>query len=130
MIRKILLDKFGTTEFLDGDITAKKVDINPSLNESGYNKLVAKLNAIEKDPVQVDLYLKTHGLDKVEGLKDYILNNDIKQDSVNNLIQTQNYKNIADQAHGFLGVKKAIDAYKNTEKYTYKTNVKYVFVYF
>lgn len=83
------------------------------------------LESLEKDPVQVDLYLKTHGLDKVEGLKDYILNNDIKQDSVNNLIQTQNYKNIASQAHGFIGVRKAIDEYNkgikngslNTEKF-------------
>lgn len=89
----------------------KKIDIIPTLDELKFDKLVAKLNAIEKDPVQVDLYLKTHGLEQVEGLKDYILNNDIKQDSVNNLIQTQNYKNIANQAHGFTGVNAAIKEY-------------------
>ena len=83
----------------------------PTFNESTYNDLIAQLNTLENDPVQVDLYLKAHGLNEVEELKNYILNNNIKRDSVNNLIQTQNYKNIADQAHGFKGVKNAINKY-------------------
>ena len=77
MIGKILLDKFGVTEFLGRDITKKKVANIPTFNESTYNDLIAQLNTLENDPVQVDLYLKAHGLDNVEELKDYILNNEI-----------------------------------------------------
>ena len=106
--------------FLNGEIVAKKVDIIPTLNESKYNKLVAKLNALEKDPVQVDLYLKAHGLEQVEGLKDYILNNDIKQDSVNELITKQNYKNTANQAYGIMGVNTAIKEYNKGIKEEYR----------
>ena len=102
------------TEKLGGE-TVKKVHIISDFpTEAKFNRFKADIDRLEKDPVQVDLYLKTHGLDKVEGLKDYILNNDIKQDSVNNLIQTQNYKNIASQAHGFIGVRKAIDEYNES----------------
>ena len=90
-----------------------------------------EINNIEKYPVQVDLYLKAHGLNEVEELKNYILNNNIKRDSVNNLIQTQNYKNIADQAHGFKGVKNAINKYNagitqtdfDTEKFVSTVNL-------
>lgn len=130
LIGKTILDSIGWTEKLGGT-TQPKITPIVEMNDLDFWLFKRDLESIEKDPVQVDLYLKTHGgLDKVEGLKDYILNNDIKQDSVNNLIQTQNYKNIADQAHGYLGVKKAINEYKNIEKYTYKTNAKYIFVYF
>ena len=131
MIGKILLDKFGVTEFLGRDITKKKVANIPTFNESTYNDLIAQLNTLENDPVQVDLYLKAHGLNEVEELKNYILNNNIKRDSVNNLIQTQNYKNIADQAHGFKGVKNAINKYNagitqtdfDTEKFVSTVNL-------
>ena len=111
MIGKIVLDKIGITNKLGGEIVKKVQIISDFPNETKFNHFKSEIDRLEKDPVQVDLYLKTHGLDKVEGLKDYILNNDIKQDSVNNLIQTQNYKNIADQAPGILGVKKALDSY-------------------
>lgn len=114
------------TEKLGGE-TVKKVHIISDFpTEAKFNRFKADIDRLEKDPVQVDLYLKTHGLEQVEGLKDYILNNDIKQGSINNLIQAQNYKNIADQAHGFTGVKKVIDEYNkgikngtlNAEKFT------------
>lgn len=126
MIGKTLLDKSGITKFFGGEINIKDIKPLPIyVDDTAWENFKADLDRLEKDPVQVDLYLKTHGLDKVEGLKDYILNNDIKQDSVNNLIQTQNYKNIASQAHGFIGVRKAIDEYNkgikngslNTEKF-------------
>lgn len=124
MIGKTILDSIGWTEKLGGTIQPK---IKPivEMNTTQFDEFKAYLDKIEKDPVQVDLYLKAHGLEQVEGLKDYILNNDIKQGSVNNLIQTQNYKNIANQAHGFKGIKKALDEYNagitkagfNTEKF-------------
>lgn len=114
MIGKTILDSIGWTKKLGGVTQPKIEPILEIDNLKDFWLFKADIDDLEKDPVQVDLYLKTHGLEQVEGLKDYILNNDnIKQDSVNNLIQTQNYKNIADQAHGFLGVKKAIDKYNN-----------------
>lgn len=115
MIGKTLLDKSGITKFFGGEINVKDIKPLPIyVDDTSWENFKSEIDRLEKDPVQVDLYLKTHGLDKVEGLRDYILNNDIKQSSVNNLIQTQNYKNIADQAHGFLGVKKAIDEYNKS----------------
>lgn len=45
-------------------------------------------------------------------MRNYILNNNIQQGSVNELIQRQNNKNIADQAHGLRGVNAAINEYK------------------
>lgn len=126
LIGKTILDKSGITEFFGGEINVKDVKPLPIyVDRTDWINFKDDLDRLEKDPVQVDLYLKTHGLDKVEGLRDYILNNDIKQSSVNNLIQTQNYKSIADQAHGIIGVKKAIDEYNegiengtlNTDKF-------------
>ncbi|MBQ4521624.1 MAG: hypothetical protein IJA10_01560 [Lachnospiraceae bacterium] len=94
------------------------IDIVPDLqNEIEFEKFVHKIEELDKDPVQVDLYLKTHGLDQVEGLKDYILNNDkLNMGSVNELINTQTYTNIANQAHGISGVNKAIKEYKRLSK--------------
>lgn len=113
LIGKTILDSIGWTEKLGGT-TQPKITPIVEMNDLDFWLFKRDLETLEKDPVQVDLYLKTHGLDKVEGLRDYILNNDIKQDSVNNLIQTQNYKNIAVQAHGYLGVKKAINEYNES----------------
>lgn len=112
LIGKTILDKSGITEFFGGEINIKDIKPLPIyVDRTDWVNFKSEINDLEKDPVQVDLYLKAHGLDQVEGLKDYILNNDIKQDSVNNLIQTQNYKNIANQAHGIKGVNSAIKEY-------------------
>ncbi len=108
---KTLLDNSGITEWLGGKINIKDKSIPVYIDKTDWNNFKAELDALEKDPVQVDLYLKAHGLEQVEGLKDYILNNDIKQNSVNELITQQNYTNIAKQASGFKGVNQAIDAY-------------------
>lgn len=124
---KILLDKFGVTEKTDSK-AVKKVNIIPYFpNEADFNLFKSELDRLEKDPVQVDLFLKTYGLEQVEGLKDYILNNDIQKDKVNELLPTQNFKNIASQAHGYTGVQKAIEAYNkslsvNSDKTTAATD--------
>lgn len=106
-----MLDKFGVTES-----NSIKVDVITNFKtEKEFNRLVQKIEELDKDPVQVDLYLKAHGLEQVEGLKDYILNNDkLNMGSVNELIASQNNKNIANQAHGYKGVKKAIDEYNKS----------------
>lgn len=41
---------------------------------------------------------------------------DISLAGVNDLIQNQNYNNIANAAHGYKGVKQAIDEYNNSLK--------------
>lgn len=110
MIGKTILDSIGLTEKLGGTIQPK-IEPIVQMNTKQFDTFKADLDKLEKDPVQVDLYLKAHGLEQVERLKDYILNNDVKQDSVNDLITQQNYTNIAEQAHGFKGVKQAIDEY-------------------
>lgn len=111
------------TEKLDGEIT-KKITIIPNFpNEAKFNQFKAELDALEKDPVQVDLYLKAHGLEQVEGLKDYILNNEIKQNSVNELITQQNFQNIAKQASGFKGVNEAINQYNKLTDTTSKSKL-------
>ena len=106
------MDSISWTEKIGGNINTKNIEPIPIyVDKTDWKNFKKEIDFLEKDPVQVDLYLKAHGLEQVEGLKEYILNNDIQQGSVNELIQTQNYKNIADQAHGFFGVKKAIDEY-------------------
>lgn len=122
LIGKTILDKSGITEFFGGEINIKDIKPLPIyVDRTDWVNFKSEINDLEKDPVQVDLYLKAHGLDQVEGLKDYILNNDIKQDSVNNLIQTQNYKNIANQAHGIKGVNSAIKEYNKVTTEASKT---------
>lgn len=114
MIGKILLGKFGVTENPDSK-TVKKINIIPNFPyEVEFNHFKSALDKLQKDPVQIDIYLKTQGLEQVKGLKDYILNNDIQKDHVNELIQAQNNINIANQAHGYSGVQKAIDAYNES----------------
>lgn len=109
LLGKTILNSIGLTEKV---IQPK---IQPIIDDYQFWLFKADLDKLENDPVEVDVYLKEHGLDQVQGLKDYISNNkNIKQNSVNNLIQAQNYQNIAKQAHGISGVKKAIDEYNNS----------------
>ena len=136
MIGKIISDRLGLTKLLGGEVNqVYKPIVKLDVIDDEWKTLINEIKAANGDTVKINLAIDKAGLKGVEGLQDYVMNQvnngkEIDNGSINNLIQTQNYKNIADQAHGFLGVKKAIDAYKNTEKYTYKTNVKYVFVYF
>lgn len=114
LIGKTILDGIGSIKKRNARIQPEAEPI--AKMETGYfNDFKSELKKIKKDPVQVDLYLKTHGLEQVENLRDYILNNNnIRYDSVNELISQQYFKNIANQAHGYSGVKKAIDEYNNS----------------
>lgn len=118
MIGKILADRLGWTDKLGGTENAKIGTIDPKTHED-----IEKLqNDIKKcnTTIEIDAVIKKHGLQEVENFSEHIKKlqaqgniDKLDKNKVNNLIQTQNYKNIADQAHGFLGVKKAIDKYNN-----------------
>lgn len=121
---KILLDNSGITKWLGGETNTKDIKPIPIYTDkTSWDNFKADLDRIKKDPVQVDLYLKAHGLKQVEGLRNYILNNNIQQGSVNELIQRQNNKNIADQAHGLRGVNAAINEYNKLTKYASRTKL-------
>lgn len=143
MIGKIIADLSGLTEKLSGQKNdkfenIKQINLNTKVNTDEWKKFKQEVKAAKGDTVKIKTAIDNSAfkdLKKVEGLYDYAVSKsqsgqNVRLKDINNLIQTQNYKNIADQAHGFLGVKKAINEYKNIEKYIYKTNVKYFFLYF
>lgn len=143
MIGKIIADFSGLTEKLDGKKngklkTIKKIDTEIEVDKTEWNKFQHEVKAAKGDTVKIKTAIDNSAfkdLKEVEELYNYAVSKsqsgqNVRLKDINNLIQTQNYKNIADQAHGFLGVKKAINEYKNIEKYIYKTNVKYFFLYF
>lgn len=134
LIGKIIADASGFTEKLGGEKNGKFEEIHEiKVKDDGWKKFKQEVKAADGDEIKIkaaidDSELKQ--LKKLDDLYNYAVNQssagkDVDLGSVNNLIQTQNYKNIADQAHGILGVKKAIDAYNegiengtlNTDKY-------------
>ena len=124
MIGKIIADFSGLTEKWGGEKNGgfdeiKQIKTNIGVNRTEWEKFKQEVKAADGDEIKIkaaidDSELKQ--LKNLDGLYDYAVNQssagkDVDLGSVNNLIQTQNYKTIADQAHGFLGVKKAIDSY-------------------
>lgn len=127
MIGKIIADFSGLTEKLDGQKNGtfdkiKPIKLDTEVNTDKWEKFKQEVKAADGDEIKIkaaidDSELKQ--LKNLDGLYDYAVNQssagkDVDLGSVNNLIQNQNYKNIADQAHGILGVKKAIDAYNES----------------
>ena len=119
MIGKIISDRLGLTKLLGGEVNqVYKPIVKLDVIDDEWKTLINEIKAANGDTVKINLAIDKAGLKGVEGLQDYVMNQvnngkEIDNGSINNLIQTQNYKNIADQAHGFLGVKKAIDKYNN-----------------
>ncbi len=118
MIGTTLLDKFEVTDKLGG---AQNKTINIA-TEIDNKELWQLKEAIQKcnTTAQVDIVIKEHGLDNIEGLPEHIKElyekgeiSNLKASNVNNLINQQNYKNIAQQAQGIKGVKQAIDFYND-----------------
>ena len=127
MIGKIIADFSGLTEKWGGEKNGgfdeiKQIKTNIGVNRTEWEKFKQEVKAADGDEIKIkaaidDSELKQ--LKNLDGLYDYAVNQssagkDVDLGSVNNLIQTQNYKNIADQAHGILGVNKAIDAYNES----------------
>lgn len=135
MIGKILADRWGWTKKLGGTEN-EIVHITTEVKDEKVKQLKKDIRDCNTT-AQVDVVIKEHGLSNIKGLPEHIKEvyekgeiDKLKLSDVNKFTITQRYNDIADQAHGFTGVKKTIKEYKNTEKYTYKTNAKYIFVYF
>lgn len=105
-----LLDKLGMAE---------NVKIEPIIKINS-TKIDELKEAIQKcnTTAQVDVIIKEHGLDNIEGLPEHIKElyekgeiNSLERSDVNNLINQHNYKTIANQAHGLSGVNNAIKEY-------------------
>ena len=120
MIGRIIADASGLTEKLGSQRNGKFEEIHQiKVENTEWNKFQQDVKAAKGDTVRIKTAIDNTALKnlrKVEGLYDYAVkqsnggkNVGLKQ--INNLIQTQNYKNIADQAHGFLGVNTAIKEY-------------------
>lgn len=119
MIGKILADHWGLTEKLDGTQN-ETINITTKVEDS-------KLQQLKKDikkcntTAQVDVVIKEHGLSNIEGLPEHIKGlykkgeiDKLDIEDVNKFTVSQRYNDIADQAHGIIGVKKAIDEYKDS----------------
>lgn len=133
MIGKIISDRFGLTELLGGEVAqVYEPIVQLRVNDDEWKTLINEIKAANRDTVKIKLAIDKAGLSDVDGLNDYIINQvnngkNIDNESVNSLIQSQNYQNIADAAHGYKGVKQAIDAYneslqKNDDNITIATN--------
>lgn len=118
MIGKTILDtnqpSSKSGEALNNVISPK---ITPFVDKTSWENFAEDIARKEKKPVQIDLALNQHGLDKVRGLRDYILNNDVlDKGKVNELINKQSYSDIAKNATGYRGVSNAIDKYNEILK--------------
>lgn len=117
MIGKTLADRLGWTEKLGGTKN-DAVNITTKIERTELDDLILDIKKCNTT-AQVDVAIKEHGLSDIEELPEHIKELYEKGDidklntgEINKFITNQQkYKNIADQAHGFLGVKKAIDEY-------------------
>lgn len=117
----------GLTEKLDGTKSGK-FETLVEVDRKQFDKLKSDIKAANGDEVKIKAVVDDSQLKNIEGVYNYILKqqknaNPLNQDSINDLIQTQNYTNIADQAFGFSGVNTAIKEYNriigdNTENQT------------
>lgn len=133
MIGKNISDRFGLTELLGGKVAqVYEPIVELYVEDDEWKTLINEIKAADGDTVKIKLAIDKAGLSDVDGLNDYVINQvnngkKIDNESVNSLIQSQNYQNIADEAHGYKGVKQAIDAYneslqKNDDNITIATN--------
>ena len=116
MIGKTLLDKSGITEFFGGEINVKDIKPLPIyVDRTDWINFKSDLDRLEKAPAQVDIYLKKHGLEHVEDLKDYILNNDIRDGNLNiekfNGTISQSNSSLGKYLTSLNGAKAGMDSY-------------------
>ena len=116
MLGRKFLDNLGITEKITGQSAIVQPNIKPIVIKDDWDAFVIEMRKAENDPVNIDIYLREHGLENVAGLKDYLVNttaNDLDPSRVNNMIMQQKYTNIASSASGFKGVSAAIQEYNN-----------------
>lgn len=129
MIGKIIADWRGWTEKLGGEKNEKfdpikEIKTSVSVQKDSWDNFQAEVKAAEGNEIKIKAAIddtKLQQLKNLDGLYDYAVKQsqngkDVDLGDVNNLIQTQNYQNIASQAHGFSGVNNAIEEYKNSLK--------------
>ena len=116
MLGRKFLDNLGITEKITGQSTTVQPVVKPIVDPTSWKAFIAEMRKAENDPVNIDIYLREHGLENVAGLKDYLVNtnfNDLSRNKINNMIMQQKYTNIASSASGFKGVSAAIQEYNN-----------------
>lgn len=122
MIGKIIADASGLTDKWGGQKNEKYKEIHKidyKVDDSKWDKFQAEVKAADGDTIKIKTAIddsELQQLKKLDRLYDYAVEQskagkDVDLGSVNKMIQTQNYKNIADQAHGFQGVNAAIKEY-------------------
>lgn len=118
MIGKIIFGKIGLTEFL-GD-TKKTLNFDTHVDAFKLEKLKYKIKTLDKDEIRIRTAVNDSSLN-IDGLADYAVDRakqgkDINIESVEELLKSQ----IANQAHGFLGVNTAIKKYNELTDVTTK----------
>lgn len=76
-------------------------------------ELKAKLATLENNPHEVDVFIKEHKLENVNGMEDLLKSGNADIDSINHLIDEQN---IANQAKGIIGVNKALEHFNELQE--------------
>lgn len=119
MIGKILDDRWDWTEKIGGTKN-ETVKITTKVKFKELQQLKEAIRDCNTT-AQVDVVIKEHGLSDIEGLPEHIKKlyekgeiDNLETDDVNKFVNDQNYKNIANQAHGYKGVKAAIDEYNES----------------
>ena len=117
---KIILDNSGITKLLSG---TENIEVNVKIPLKEKEEIKDLRNEIKQcnTTVEIDVEIDKAGLAQVEGLSQHIKElhakgkiDELTHKDVNELISNQNNTNIAKQAHGIIGVKKAIDKYNES----------------
>lgn len=119
MIGKILADRWGWTKKLGGTEN-EIVHITTEVKDEKVKQLKKDIRDCNTT-AQVDVVIKEHGLSNIKGLPEHIKEvyekgeiDKLKTSDVNKFALNQRYNDIADQAHGIIGVKKAINEYNES----------------
>lgn len=97
MIGKIISDHSGLTKLLGGEVAqVYEPIVELDVIDDEWKALKKEIDAANGDTVKIKLAIDKAGLSNVDGLYDYVMNQVkngevIDNESVNNLIQTQNY---------------------------------------
>lgn len=111
MIGKIISDHLGITKFFGGTVN-NKINFETKVDDFELDKLKSKIETLDGDEIRIRAAVDESSLKDIDGLANYAVDRtkqgkDINKEGVTELINTQ----IANQAHGILGVNAAIKEY-------------------
>lgn len=123
MIGKIISDHFGLTEFFGGTVKPK-ISFETEVDDDELDDLKAKISSLDGDEIRIRAAVDESSLKDIDGLADYAVDRakqgkEINEEGVNKLLEKQ----VADQAHGFLGVNSAIKEYNKLTDTASKTKL-------